>query len=66
MPQRTKPEVLKMAGHWLWRCDHGDGPMGDTLDPVDWPDAYTAVLAFAIRHYERYHADHEIVEEWRV
>ena len=62
MTAMTRPRVTKMAGKWLWTCDHGQGPMGDCLDPADWPDAYSAVTALAIKHHERYHAELEEVD----
>lgn len=50
----NKPRVMKMAGIWLWTCEH-DGRVGDEYRSSEYRDAWTAALSGAVRHTALFH-----------
>ena len=57
-----KPVMFKIAGAWVWRCDHG-GRVGDEFHSGRWRDPWTACLAAAIRHTTQFHDATETADE---
>lgn len=49
-----KPKVFKMAGVWLWSCDHA-GHVGDEFPAHSYRDPWCAAQAAAIKHYAQWH-----------
>lgn len=60
-----KPAVFKMGGAWLWLCDHGDGPMGDTFPEGQWRSPWDACLGAAVKHAALFHPveQGEVIEQ---
>lgn len=60
-----KPKVFKMAGVWLWTCDH-DAHVGDEFRPESYRDPWCAAEAAAVKHYAQWHytvGGAEVLEE---
>lgn len=61
---RGRPRVHAVAGGWAWECaaeEHAEASPGEVLGEhvASWayPDAWSVVLALAVRHHQLYHAD---------
>jgi hypothetical protein len=57
----VKPRVLKMAGSWLWTCDH-EGMVGDVFAQGEYRDPWSAAMATAIKHVALHHGDGSTAE----
>ena len=63
--RQIKPKVFKIAGAWLWTCNHF-APCGDEFYPEHYRDPWTAAMTTAIKHYVAYHYVSEEMEEFDV
>lgn len=55
-----RPRVFKIAGHWVWTCQHpnraGESVISGSYGP-GWRDPWTACLTEALRHVADQHHD---------
>lgn len=64
---RDRPAVFKLGDCWVSVCHHREHASHEPAGCVavfssdDWPDAWTACLTEAVRHWFLYHAEHEVV-----
>lgn len=63
MSDYPKPRMFKIAGAWVWLCEHPVGAtVGDTFYGGDWRSAWDACLGAVTKHAMLYHNDEEPVE----
>lgn len=53
-----KPKVYKIAGVWVWECDHS-GRVGDEFWPDAHRDPWSCAQAAAVKHHAQFHAEQD-------
>jgi hypothetical protein len=57
-----RPRVFKIAGCWVWACQHSAGAPNRVTTAV-WADAWTAAMVMATTHFVTQHDNGDVHEE---